>query len=161
MEGPFQVAVPGTHQALLCLARGVISGLPARDNETGATPQGDGTVSAHQPAPLCRSGRQKGGVAPVLLKMPRSARPSRELDSNCNGHSRLEKSVRARRKTAFVHMPPVVPCALPDRHETSFFSGQYQAPANRFGWVSVVLPNGADRPPVIDSCQPVSPPSRP
>ena len=31
MEGPFQVAVPGTHQALFCHARGVISGLPARD----------------------------------------------------------------------------------------------------------------------------------
>ena len=31
MEGPFQVAVPGTHQALFCPARGVISGLPAKD----------------------------------------------------------------------------------------------------------------------------------
>ena len=75
----------------------------------------------------------ESGLATVLLKMPRSAQPSCELDSNCNGHSRLEASVRARRKASFVHMPPFVPCALPDRHETPLFCGQYQAPANRFG----------------------------
>ena len=37
-------------------------------------------------------------------------------------------------------MPPVVPCALPDRRQTPLFRGQNQAPANRFGGVSVVLP---------------------
>ncbi len=83
-------------------------------------PPGDGTVSAHQPAPLCRSGRQKGGGAPVLLIISGSAPTSREPRHNCNGHSRLERHVRAHRKTSFVHMPPIVPCALPDRHETHF-----------------------------------------
>ena len=71
-----------------------------------------------------------GGVAPVLLKMPRSARPSRELDSNCNGHSRLETSVRARRKPLSCTCSPIVPCAFPDRNETPIFSGQNQPPAN-------------------------------
>ena len=66
-------------------------------------------------------GGKKGGSLPSSSKFPDRHCPSRELDSNCNGHSRLETSVRARRKAAFVHMPPVVPCARPDRHQTPLF----------------------------------------
>ena len=43
-----------------------------------------------------------------------------------------EKEVRARRSVSFVHMLPVVPFALPDRHETPLVCLQNQAPANRF-----------------------------
>ena len=100
--------------------------LPAGIFETGATPQGDGPVSAHQPAPHCRSGRQKGGVAPVHLRFPRAAPPSRKASRNPNGDSRLEKSRRAHRKASFMHMPPVVSCALPERHEMPSFSVRNQ-----------------------------------
>ncbi len=111
---------------------GFISGLPAGIMRREPPPRRwHGQCTSAGPAVPIREAKRGG--APVLLKMPRSARPSRELDSNCNGHSRLEKSVRARRKAAFVHMPPFFPCALPDRHETPLFCGQYQAPANRFG----------------------------
>ena len=111
--------------------KGVTSTLPARDNETGATPQGDGTDSAHQPAPHCRSGQQKRGVAPVHLRFPRAAPPSRETIRNPNGDSRLEKSRRARRRDLLVHMPPVVSCALPGRHGTPLSGGQDRTPGGR------------------------------
>ena len=105
--------------------------LPAGRIGTGATPPRRWHASAHQPDPQCRCGRQKGGVAPVLLKIPRSARRSREASRNRHGDSRLEKSVRARRKASLVHMLPVVPCALPDRHATPLFSGQNRPPGSR------------------------------
>ena len=76
----------------------------------------------HTPAPA--PGRKRGGVAPVHLRFPRAAPPSREAIRNPNGDSRLEKSRRARRRALIVHMPRVVSCALPDRHGTPLFSGQ-------------------------------------
>ena len=67
-------------------------------------------------------GGKKGGALPVLSKFPDQTRRSREASRNWHWDRRLEKSVRARRKASFLHMPPVVPCALPDRHTTPLFS---------------------------------------
>ena len=69
--------------------------LPARDVWDGSDPPRRWHGSAHQPTPQCRSGRQKRGVAPVHLRIPRSARPSSEPSCNPTGDNRLEKSVRA------------------------------------------------------------------
>ena len=102
-----------------------------RDILDGSDPPRRWQARAHQPAPHCRSERQKRGVAPVLLRFPRAVPPGRETIRNPNGDSRLEQSLRARRRALMVHMPRVVSCALPDRHGTSLFSGQVRAPGRR------------------------------
>ena len=99
--------------------------------ETGATLPGDGTPVHISLPRIADLGGKKRGSLPSISAFPRSARPSREWSRNCNGDSRLEKSLRARRKASFVHIPPLVPCALPDRHETPLFNGQNRAPGSR------------------------------
>ena len=112
-----------------------------RDNGTGATPPGDGTPVHIDLPPQCRYGRQKGGGAPVHLRTPGSARRHRESSRNCDEISRLENFVCAHRKASFVHMPPFIPCALPDRHEAPLFTGQNQSPTSGLP----TIPNGQSR----------------
>ena len=118
--------------------------------------------------PQCRSGWQKGGVAPVYLRFPRTASPSREAIRNPNGDSRLEESRRARRRAVIVHMPPIVSCALPDRHEIHYSAVKFEVPDVGSNARSRSLPggpprriNGDGRTPVADSRHPVRSPSRP
>ena len=105
--------------------------LPGRDHWDGSDPPRRWHGRAHQPAPLCRSGRQKRGVAPVHLRFPRAAPPSREASRNPNGDSQLEERCRAHRRALMVHMPPIVSGALPERHGTPLFSGQDRPPGIR------------------------------
>ena len=109
---------------------GVISGLPTKDG-TGATPQAmmaRQCTSAYPAVPIREA--KWGGSLPSTSALPLSACPSREWRRNCHRDSRLEKSLRSHRKASRVHMPPFVPRALPDRHETPLFCGQNQPPAN-------------------------------
>ena len=132
MEGPFQVVVPGAHQALFWHARGVISGLPARDNCDGSDPPRGCCASVSCATPPCpHRAAKRGGSLPSTSDFPDRQRRHREAIRNPNGDSRLEKSLRARRRGFMVHMLPVVSCALPDRHGTPLFSGQVRPPGSQ------------------------------
>ena len=122
--------VPFPARSPFCLPCGSSLGPSRREYLDGSDPPRRWHVSAHQPAPLCRSGRQKGGGDPVHLRFPCSAWPRHHARRNSNGNSRLEENVRAHRKASFVYVRPIVPCALPDRHGTPLFSGHYSPPNN-------------------------------
>ena len=103
-----------------------------RDTWDGSDPPpGDGTVSAHQPTPLCRSGRQKGGGAPVLPKMPPIGTAEPRVGQQLQRAQQVRDKCPRTSKGRFRAHAPLCPMCAPLSARNALFCGQYQAPANR------------------------------